>query len=188
MFVLSLIIMLFILNIKVFNNKIFNYVLIISCIMLPIIVVAKQKFELKIKFDAIIVNGKYETSDINFDFDNGKNEITEETYGHVLEKLPENPLKVGYKFVKWVDDDNNVVDENTIITKKINVKAVYDIVNYNISYDLDGGLVNNKIMYNIESESFTLNNPVKDGYIFTGWTGSNGDTKETDITINKYNE
>ena len=30
---------------------------------------------------------------------------------------------------------------------------------------------------------FTLNNPIRTGYVFTGWTGSNGTTPQTTVTI-----
>lgn len=49
---------------------------------------------------------------------------------------------------------------------------------YNIIYNLDGGTLNGKTnpdTYNIETPTFTLNNPTKTGYTFEGWTG-------TDIT------
>lgn len=45
---------------------------------------------------------------------------------------------------------------------------------YNITYDLDGGTVTqgNKTTYTEDDADFTLNNPVKDDYIFIGWTGN----------------
>ncbi|MBP3799727.1 MAG: InlB B-repeat-containing protein, partial [Bacilli bacterium] len=41
----------------------------------------------------------------------------------------------------------------------------------------------NPSSYNIESSDITLNNPLKTGYTFTGWTGSNGETPSTLVTI-----
>lgn len=66
-------------------------------------------------------------------------------------------------------------------------EAVWEPVNYNITYDLQGGSVSaaNPTTYNIETSTFTLNNPTKTGYKFTGWTGSNGTTPQMDVTIYK---
>jgi len=46
---------------------------------------------------------------------------------------------------------------------------------YTIKYDLDGGFVypENPTVCNIETDSFTLANPIKPGCIFKGWTSSN---------------
>ncbi|MBR1478083.1 MAG: InlB B-repeat-containing protein [Lachnospiraceae bacterium] len=56
---------------------------------------------------------------------------------------------------------------------------------YSISYDLDGGTMpaGYAVSYNIESSSFGLKNPEKSGYVFKGWTGSNGTTPQTSVTI-----
>ncbi|MBR6284734.1 MAG: InlB B-repeat-containing protein [Muribaculaceae bacterium] len=73
--------------------------------------------------------------------------------------------------------------------KTINVTADYATVQqtyyYNISYDLDGGSVatQNPATYNFTTATFTLVNPKRTGYRFDGWTGSNGDTPQLDVTI-----
>ncbi len=62
---------------------------------------------------------------------------------------------------------------------------------YNITYDLDGGKFLNSegTEYNARSRyyqmdmSILLDTPTKDGYTFLGWTGSNGSTPETSVTI-----
>ena len=59
-------------------------------------------------------------------------------------------------------------------------------VNYTITYNLDGGTQTNpKTSYNIETATFTLVNPTKTGYTFAGWTGSNGTTPQTSVSITK---
>ena len=57
---------------------------------------------------------------------------------------------------------------------------------YTISYDLDGGSASNPTSYTWETATFTLNNPTRLGYWFDGWTGSNGDTPQTSVTINTH--
>ena len=62
------------------------------------------------------------------------------------------------------------------IIKDIELRSVWNVINYNLSYNLDGGvLINpNPTSYTVESETFTLNNPTKAGYTFEGWKeGSN---------------
>ena len=56
---------------------------------------------------------------------------------------------------------------------------------YSITYDLAGGTLTtaNPSTYSYTSSSFTLNNPTKAGYIFDGWTGSNGTTPSKTVTI-----
>ena len=59
-------------------------------------------------------------------------------------------------------------------------------VNYTISYNLNNcGTVSgtNPTSYNYASAAITLKNPSKTGYTFTGWTGSNGTTAQTTVTI-----
>ena len=67
--------------------------------------------------------------------------------------------------------------------------ARYLPISYSITYDLSGGLlaedVTNPVSFDVESENFTLNNPTKEGYTFAGWTGSNGETAQTTVTISK---
>ncbi len=58
---------------------------------------------------------------------------------------------------------------------------------YSISYNLAGGSMpsgqSNPTSYTEFSAPITLNQPVRDGYTFKGWTGSNGNTPQTTVTI-----
>ena len=53
------------------------------------------------------------------------------------------------------------------------LKKEYGI--YTITYDLNGGTVStpNPTSYYVDSSSITLNNPTKEGYTFSGWSGKN---------------
>lgn len=59
---------------------------------------------------------------------------------------------------------------------------------YPITYNLNGGSVvtANPATYTYETPTFTLNNPTKLGYGFNGWTGSNGNTPLTTVTITNH--
>ena len=56
---------------------------------------------------------------------------------------------------------------------------------FTITYDLADGTVAtaNPDNYTYETATFTLNNPIHTGYTFAGWTGSNGNTPQTTVTI-----
>ena len=56
---------------------------------------------------------------------------------------------------------------------------------YTITYNLNDGSVAtaNTTSYTWETATFTLTNPTKLGYWFNGWTGSNGNTPNTTVTI-----
>ena len=57
---------------------------------------------------------------------------------------------------------------------------------YYINYNLNGGEVTgNPITYTKSMETFVLKNPIRTGYIFKGWTGSNGNVPQTTVTISK---
>ena len=65
--------------------------------------------------------------------------------------------------------------------------ARWEIINYTVAYNLDGGevAVANPTEYTVETETFTLNNPTKEHNDFLGWTGSNGETPQTEVTVAK---
>ena len=101
------------------------------------------------------------------------------------------PEKSGYKFLGYSEDKNGTVNyDNTIKDiSKINDKKIYaqwEKIIYSISYNLNGGSIsNNPKNYNVESNSFTLPTPIRTGYTFTGWTGSNGTTPSLNVTVSK---
>lgn len=120
------------------------------------------------------------------------------TYG-TEEQLTTNAfVRSGYTFAGWNTEadgsgsnyTNNQKVKNLTSTdgKTITLYAKWIINNYSITYNLNGGSVTeNPTNFNINSEQYTLNNPVKTGYTFLGWTGSNGTTPQTTVTIDKEN-
>ena len=61
--------------------------------------------------------------------------------------------------------------------------ANWSPVNYGISYNLKGGSASNPGLYNIETGSFTLQNPSLSGWNFSGWTGTNLGGATMSVTI-----
>lgn len=64
-----------------------------------------------------------------------------------------------------------------------NLTAQWTVNQYTITYDLAGGTVEgNPNTYTIETVAFTLKNPTKSGYTFTGWSGTGLDG-ENNMTV-----
>ena len=71
------------------------------------------------------------------------------------------------------------------LTAATTLYAKWAIITYNITYELNGGSVStaNPTSYNIETPTFTLNNPSKKNYHFVGWTKDNNNTLLPTVTI-----
>ena len=113
----------------------------------------------------------------------GEEVLTVIPYNTIPEK-PDDPEVEGYEFDNWYLGDE-VYNFDTPLTDDVEVTARMIPIEYDIHYDLDEGTVNgtNKTKYTIETESFDLINPEKEGYTFSGWTGSNGESLQTRVTI-----
>jgi len=104
-----------------------------------------------------------------------------------------NPERNGYTFAGWTGSNGSTKQTSVSVTKgstgNKTFTANWTVVNYTISYNLDGGSLpsgkTNPTSYNIETATITLNNPTKSGFTFVGWTGSNGSTKQTTVSITK---
>lgn len=97
------------------------------------------------------------------------------------------PERIGYSFEGWYSGKEKILD-STVMNKASNHELIADwkVINYDIIYDLKGGSLSSPISsYNIESETFTLPEPTRIGYKFTGWTGSNGTTPSKNVVISK---
>ena len=99
--------------------------------------------------------------------------------------------KTGYHFKEWqVISGSVTIKDNKFIMPSANVevKAIFEEdvpapTEYTITYDLAGGTAEgNPDTYTIETRTFTLKNPTKSGYTFTGWSGT-GLTGENNLTV-----
>lgn len=84
-----------------------------------------------------------------------------------------NPTRPGYNFGGWKGTDIVTPTDNVIISDDVGdrvYEATWIPVEYQIFYVTDGGIANNPTTYNIESPNITLEEPVKPGYEFVGWT------------------
>lgn len=92
--------------------------------------------------------------------------------GSAIGTLPV-PTRNGYALTGWYDDAGSKFSASTPVTKNYYLIARWTPVNYTISYNLNGGSVTgNPTSYTIESNTITLKNPTRNGYTFTGWSGT----------------
>ena len=100
-------------------------------------------------------------------------------------------LNTGYVFKGWYNGNVKVSDDLSFVYTMPNKDTVLTAkttpINYTISYNLNGGavVVSNPTSYNIETPTFALHNPTKLGYVFVGWTGSNGTIPQKAVSIYK---
>ena len=99
-----------------------------------------------------------------------------------------NPTRTGYYFDGWYGTGLSGYPTTITIPKGStgdrSYTATWEARTYYISYDLNGGTLSNKpTSYTIDSDTFTLPQPSRDGYTFDGWTGSNGSTPQKSVTI-----
>ena len=117
---------------------------------------------------------------ITFDSNGGSavESITQD-YGTTV-TAPANPTREGYTFSGWSPAVPATMPLNG--TKCV---AQWNPISYTITYALDGGSATsaNPESYTIESGDITLNKPSQNGYEFIGWTGSNGETPQDNVTI-----
>ena len=113
-------------------------------------------------------------------------DVTGYTYG-VGATLPTDVTRTGYTFKGWYDNESLTGSPVTAIggTEMGNKEywAKWEINQYTIAYDLAGGTAEgNPDTYTIETGAFTLKNPTKSGYTFTGWSGTGLDG-ENNMTV-----
>ena len=104
-----------------------------------------------------------------------------------------NPVRTGYDFAGWTGTGLTEATMEVVIAKGStgarSYTATWTIIPYSIEYDLAGGALpegkTNPATYNVESDAITLNNPVRTGYDFAGWTGTGLEAATMEVTIAK---
>jgi uncharacterized repeat protein (TIGR02543 family) len=109
-----------------------------------------------------------------------------------------NPTRAGYTFKGWsgtdlTGDANISVSIPAGSTGNRVYVANWEVLPtdaFTLAYTLttpngESGIVSppNPTQYFVNTPAFTLTNPTHPGYTFTGWTGSNGTTQQTTVTI-----
>ena len=88
------------------------------------------------------------------------------------------------RYFMWLGSDRNLYAPGESVPEVVTtLTAQWTVNQYTITYDLAGGTAEgNPNTYTIETKAFTLKNPTKSGYTFTGWSGTGLDG-ENNMTV-----
>ena len=121
----------------------------------------------------------------------GGNAGTSEVYFYTVEQtvtLP-TPTRTGYTFLGWTGEGITTPQPNVTIPKGSTGDKTYienwELTEYNITMDLNGGSGQEKVVYTMTDEDFELPTPTRHGYEFVGWTGEAITTPQTSVKIPK---
>ena len=88
------------------------------------------------------------------------------------------------RYFMWLGSDRNLYAPGESVPEVVTtLTAQWTVNQYTITYNLAGGTAEgNPSTYTIETKAFTLKNPTKSGYTFTGWSGTGLDG-ENNMTV-----
>ncbi len=119
----------------------------------------------------------------------GGNAGTSQVYFYTVEQtvtLP-TPTRTGYTFLGWTGEGITTPQPNVTIPKGSTGDKTYienwELTEYNITMDLNGGSGQEKVAYTMTDEDFELPTPTRNGYEFVGWTGEGITTPQTQVII-----
>ena len=114
----------------------------------------------------ITVKAQWEINQYTITFDtNGGSEIAPITQDYGTEiTAPDNPTRKGYTFKGW---DKEIPE--TMPAENITVKAQWEINQYTIAFDTNGGSEIAPITQDYGTEITAPDNPTRKGYTFKGW-------------------
>ena len=114
----------------------------------------------------ITVKAQWEINQYTITFDtNGGSEIAPITQDYGTEiTAPDNPTRKGYTFKGW---DKKI--PKTMPAENITVKAQWEINQYTIAFDTNGGSEIAPITQDYGTEITAPDNPTRKGYTFKGW-------------------
>ena len=129
----------------------------------------------------ITVKAQWETNQYTITFDtNGGSEIAPITQDYGTEiTAPDNPTRKGYTFKGW---DKEIPE--TMPAENITVKAQWEINQYTITFDTNGGSEIAPITQDYGTKITAPDKPTRKGYTFKGWDKEIPETMPADnITV-----
>ena len=124
----------------------------------------------------ITANGVINRYTVTFD-SNGGSAVGNQTIEHngKASEPVVDPTLTGYTFVGWYNNDTEY-EFSTPITKNLTLTAKWTPIKYTITYNTNGGTLDEsqEKEYTIESDTITLSEPKKECYTFLGWYTDKG--------------
>ena len=121
----------------------------------------------------------------------GGNAGSSGAYAYTVEEtftLP-TPTRKGYTFFGWTGEGITTPQPNVTIPKGSTGDKTYienwELTEYNITMDLNGGSGETTLLYTVIDDEFALPTPTRNGYEFVGWTGEGITTPQTSVKIPK---
>ena len=119
----------------------------------------------------------------------GGNAGSSQVYFYTVEQtvtLP-TPTRTGYTFLGWTGEGITTPQPNVTIPKGSTGDKTYienwELTEYNITMDLNGGSGETTLLYTVIDDEFALPTPTRNGYEFVGWTGEGITTPQTSVKI-----
>ena len=133
------------------------------------------------------------TNTIIFDSNGGQgtnHQVTGKTDSTIT--LPENGFtRKGYEFKGWATTANGSVVYNNLgeyqvgAESNVTLYAVWETIEYTITYKSVYGSLESTQAYNVEDDTFTCPRPTRTGYTFDGWTMTDNDSPIMDFVVSK---
>ena len=142
-------------------------------------------------FSGTTVSASYDYP-ISYDLDGGTlsaNSPTSYTYDAAV--LLVQPTRTGYAFAGWTGSNGSTKQKSVTINSGSHGPRSYVAhwtpITYTITYDFAGGALpegsGNPATYAVTNAAYTLVNPVRTGYAFAGWTGTDLDGPTNEVTV-----
>ena len=126
------------------------------------------------------------SADVKYDANGGTTSKSREVLNAKRKWINNIPIKHGYEFIDWELSSFALHHGSNRYVADVNLLASWNIVNYSITYDLNGGSLDNLVNdYNAETPTFSLGTPVKRGYTFIGWSGTDINGTSFNVSINE---
>ena len=126
---------------------------------------------------------------------NGGTQVKEIEFNYLTETftLPET-TKEGYVFSGWFEKEDfngeKVVSVEKGTEKNITLYAKFEkeVITYKVSFNTNGGTQVKEIEFNYLTETFTLPETTKEGYVFSGWFEKEDFNGEKVVSVEKGTE
>ena len=99
------------------------------------------------------------------------------------------PTSTGYTFLGWTGEGETAPQLTVVLPKGTTGDKMYfanwELTEYNITMDLNGGSGETTLLYTVIDDEFALPTPTRNGYEFAGWTREGITTPQTEVIIPK---